>query len=188
LAHKFEYIKRPWKYRKHIGEEASKPVSMTGPKAKEMQERILQIENMKKGVSLKGNLFKPIATVEYPGYPLNIPIDLFAYPERRLEFAAHFIKPGHGFPVHVHDYADEVFLVIKGKGKILIEEEEHDAELFDVFYMPAGTWHTAYNPEENDEDFGVYIVASPQLSQKMRSAGWELTENIWKYLGYSKTK
>lgn len=178
-----ERIKRPWKY--VDGPEAAEAfVKLAGPKAEEMQRRIVQLEALRSEVPLKGNLFRPVAVAEYPGYPAYIPIDLFAYPERRLEFGVHVIKPGYGFPVHVHDYGDEVYLVVKGRGRVLIESEEFEAEPFDVFYMPSGRWHTGYNPKENKEDFWLYIVGAPQMSLKMRATGWELTESMWVHLGY----
>ena len=178
-------IKRSWKYVE--GPEAAQAFSgFAGPKADEMQRKVLDLERMKEGVPLKGNLFEPVAVAEYPGYPLHLPVALLAFPDRRLEFGMHIIEPGYGFPVHVHDYGDEVYLVVKGCGKLILDEQEFDAKPFDIFYIPSGLWHTGYNPEENEEDFYLCIVHAPPMSFKMRAMGWELTESMWTQLGYPK--
>ena len=39
----------------------------------------------------------------------------------------HSIEPGYGFPLHLHDYADENYLVVGGKGKVVVEGEVLDA-------------------------------------------------------------
>ena len=178
-------MKRNWKFVE--GPQAAASWGRMGGSEVEKLPAILEaLGKIKQGVSLKGNLFKPVITAGYEGYPLWGPINYLAYPERRLESGMHVFKPGYGLPVHVHDYADETFLVVKGNGKFMIDEQEFDAGPFDVFYAPCGSWHTAYNPAENEEDFYLYIVGAPALSFKMREEGWELTENLWAKLGYRK--
>lgn len=159
---------------------------MSGPEVEKIPAIFEALAKAKEGVSLKGNLFEPVIKAHFPGYPAWVPINLLAYPERRLEMGMHLIQPGYGFPMHVHDYADECFLVVKGKGKFIIGDEEFDAGPFDTFYAPSGIWHTAYNPAENQEDYCLYIVGSPPLAFAMRAAGWELTENLWAQMGYKK--
>ena len=174
--------KRVWKSveRSKVAELFSR---LKGDEASKALKKLSVIQSVKKGVSLKGNLFEPILIVDYPNYPLHIPIDLLAYPERRLEFGLHIIKPGYGFSVHVHDYADEVFLVIEGHGKVMIGGKKYDAKPHDVFYIPAGVWHSAYNPEENESDFKLFCVSSPPMALNLRMKGWQLTEDIWKKAG-----
>lgn len=177
--------KRSWKFVE--GPQASESWGrMGGSEVPKLPGILEALDRVKEGVSLKGKLFQPVISAEYEGYPAWLPINFLAYPERRLEMGMHLIRPGYGFPVHVHDYADEVFLVVKGKGKFILDDQEFDAEPWDVFYAPCGTWHTAYNPEENRAEFCLYIVGSPPLAFKMRAQGWELTEDLWAQMGYRK--
>lgn len=135
----------------------------------------------------KGNLFKPVFTYNFPGYPRHHPINLAAFPQRTVDFDMHSIEPGYGFPVHLHDYADESYVVIGGKGKIVFEGELLDAEQHDVFYIPPGKWHCAFNPKENTEPFHLFILQAPRVSDELSELGYvEITKSQWDQLGLPK--
>lgn len=50
-------------------------------------------------------------------------------------------EPGQSVPLHTHPKSDESFLVVEGRGKITIDQEEQDAESGCIFYVPAGVTH-----------------------------------------------
>jgi len=152
----------------------------TGP----VMQKLRELEKMAR---YKGNLFKPAFSYHFPGYPRHHPINLAAFPQRTVDFDMHSIEPGYGFPIHLHDYADENYLVIGGKGKVVVENEVLDAEIHDVFYIPPGKWHCAFNPADNPEPFHLFILQAPRVSDELGELGYvEITKSQWDKLGLPK--
>jgi mannose-6-phosphate isomerase-like protein (cupin superfamily) len=148
-----------------------------------------KLRELERMASFKGNLFKPAFTYNFKGYPRHHPINLAAFPQRHVDFDMHSIEPGYGFPLHLHDYADENYLVIGGKGKIVIEGKVLDAEIHDVFYIPPGKWHCAFNPAGNTEVFHLFIFQTPRVSDELSELGYvEITKSQWDQLGLPKKK
>jgi quercetin dioxygenase-like cupin family protein len=56
---------------------------------------------------------------------------------------------GQSVALHVHPKSDECFLVLEGKGKITIDQEEQDAEPGSFFQVPAGVAHQWKNGAQN---------------------------------------
>ncbi|MHB9026352.1 MAG: cupin domain-containing protein [Armatimonadota bacterium] len=137
--------------------------------------------------SFKGNLFKPAFPYNFPGYPRHHPINLAAFPQRHVDFDMHSIEPGYGFPIHLHDYADENYLVIGGAGKVVIEDQVYDAAQHDIFYIPPGKWHCAFNPAGNTAPFHLFIFQTPRVSDELSDLGYvEITKSQWDQLGLPK--
>lgn len=144
-------------------------------------EKLRELEGM---ASFKGNLFKPVFSYHFKGYPRHHPINLAAFPQRHVDFDMHSIDPGYGFPIHLHDYADENYLVVGGRGKVVIEGEVLDADLHDVFYIPPGKWHCAFNPADNRDPFHLFIFQTPRVSDELNELGYvEITKSQWDRLG-----
>ena len=81
----------------------------------------------------------------------------------------------------------ENYLVIGGKGKVIVEENVLDAEQHDVFYIPPGKWHCAFNPAENTEPFHLFILQAPRVSDELSEMGYvEITKTQWDKLGLPK--
>lgn len=146
-----------------------------------------KLRELEKLTSFKGNLFRPAFSCNFPGYPRHHPINLAAFPQRTVDFDMHSIEPGYGFPLHLHDYADENYLVIGGNGRVVVEGEVYDASIHDVFYIPPGKWHCAFNPAENTEVFHLFIVQAPRVSDELNELGYvEITKSQWDQLGLPK--
>lgn len=146
-----------------------------------------KLREMEKFGAYKGNLFRPVFSYNFQGYPRHHPINLAAFPQRHVDFDMHSIEPGYGFPIHLHDYADENYLVVGGKGKVLVENQVLDAELHDVFYIPPGKWHCAFNPKENTEPFHLFILQTPRISDELSEMGYvEISKSQWDKLGLPK--
>ena len=167
---------------------ATADVWNNSPEAQNALKPVMQnLRELEKLTNHKGNLFKPAFTYNFPGYPRHHPINLAAFPQRTVDFDMHSIEPGYGFPIHLHDYADENYLVIGGKGKIVIEDEIYDAEIHDVFYIPPGKWHCAFNPVENTEVFHLFILQAPRVSDELSELGYiEITKSQWDKLDLPK--
>ena len=73
------------------------------------------------------------------------------------------------------------------KGKVVVEGEVLDAEQHDVFYIPPGKWHCAFNPAENTEVFNLFILQAPRVSDELNELGYvEITKSQWDQLGLPK--
>jgi mannose-6-phosphate isomerase-like protein (cupin superfamily) len=163
-----------------VWDESPEAAAATGPVMAKLRE-------LEKLGSFKGNLFKPAFSYNFPGYPRHHPINLAAFPQRHVDYDMHSIEPGYGFPIHLHDYADENYLVIGGKGKVVVENEVFDAGIHDVFYIPPGKWHCAFNPAEHTEPFHLFIFQAPRVSDELSEMGYvEITKSQWTQLGLPK--
>lgn len=163
-----------------VWDESPEAAAATGP----VMEKLRELERLG---SYKGNLFKPAFSYNFPGYPRHHPINLAAFPQRHVDYDMHSIEPGYGFPIHLHDYADENYLVIGGSGKVIVENDVYDAEKHDVFYIPPGKWHCAFNPATNTEVFHLFIFQAPRVSDELSDMGYvEITKTQWDQLGLPK--
>ena len=54
------------------------------------------------------------------------------------------LNPGHGMNYHSHQFRDEVWTVISGEGRTVIDGVEKRVGPGDVLHMPAGTKHTVF--------------------------------------------
>ncbi len=52
------------------------------------------------------------------------------------------LNPGHGMNYHSHVYRDEVWTVVSGTGRVILDGEESAVAAGDVVRMPAGVKHT----------------------------------------------
>jgi mannose-1-phosphate guanylyltransferase len=52
------------------------------------------------------------------------------------------LNPGHSMNYHCHERRDEVWTIISGEGRAIIDGEVQDVKAGDVVTMEAGCWHT----------------------------------------------
>ena len=52
------------------------------------------------------------------------------------------LNPGHSMNYHSHQYRDEVWTVIDGSGRVVVDEKMKEVKVGDVVCMPAGSRHT----------------------------------------------
>ena len=124
---------------------------------------------------LKGNLNDPSFIINRPRKELHFPINIFNIPQRRANYSLAIIKPGGGWPVEVHETVDDVYLVLKGKGKVELDGKIFDANPMDVFHITSGTNHRLYNPKNNKEDLHVWLVETPGTPLDIKVKEWNLT-------------
>jgi len=81
----------------------------------------------------------------------------------RKDNAPHFalrsfsVEPGGHTPKHQHDYEHEVF-VVSGRGRVLLEGQDHDIRGGDTIYVPANELHQFTVPEDAGEPFRFLCV------------------------------
>lgn len=52
------------------------------------------------------------------------------------------LNAGHGMNYHSHEHRDEVWTVVEGRGRVIVDGAEREVAAGDVLKMPAGTPHT----------------------------------------------
>ena len=57
------------------------------------------------------------------------------------------LNPGHGMNYHSHERRDEVWTIVSGTGRVILDGEEKTVETGDVINMPAGMKHTVFASE-----------------------------------------
>lgn len=58
------------------------------------------------------------------------------------------LNPGHGMNYHSHEHRDEVWTVVSGKGKTVVDGVEREVKAGDVITMAAGCRHTIFADTE----------------------------------------
>jgi quercetin dioxygenase-like cupin family protein len=83
-----------------------------------------------------------------------------------------------------HTSLQEVFYVVKGKGRITVEEEQHPVRDGDTILIPSTSCHTLTNSEE--EPMELLVVLGDVPSEKMGTAAEKLVIRNWRQAPVSK--
>lgn len=93
----------------------------------------------------------------------------------RLAVGTQTLRPGAGIGVHRHVAADEVLVVQKGTGLVLVDGRRLAVEPGTTAVVPAGAWHGVENAVELEL---LWIVSPPGLEDFFReTAGRALTRD-----------
>jgi len=93
----------------------------------------------------------------------------------RLAVGTQTLRPGAGIGVHRHVGADEVRIVQKGTGWVLVNGRKLAVEPGATAFVPAGAWHGVENAAELEI---LWIVSPPGLEDFFReTAGRPLTRD-----------
>ena len=86
--------------------------------------------------------------VDYPGETCRI----YSGPLRceNLAFIVNRQLPGASGTLHSHDVAEEIYIVLRGRGQMIVGEEKVEARELDAFRIPPGVDHSTANPYEDD--------------------------------------
>lgn len=145
---------------------------LTGDGAQVAHDFDAKVAEMRAHEPLKGNLYDSRVNADFPGSPCLLPINFLLYPERGMDFVLLRGEPGSRFPEHVHGYGDEIYLIISGRGFVIIDGEEYPAEQHDIFYIPAGVPHWYRAADDSTEPFDLFAVNTPAVKADMRSTYW----------------
>ena len=63
------------------------------------------------------------------------------------------LLPGKTFRRHLHDNMEEVFIIVKGRARIMVDDEEAEISDGDVVVIPVGSVHTMENLGQDNVDF-----------------------------------
>ena len=77
-----------------------------------------------------------------------------------------YVPPGYRFPYgHTHEKQEEVYVVVRGSGRMKIDDEIVELEEWDAVRVPPGTWR---GYEAGPEGLGLLVIGAPNLGDDPR--------------------
>jgi len=77
------------------------------------------------------------------------------------------IPPGYRFPYgHVHEEQEEVYVIVRGSGRMKLDDEVVDVGEWDVVRVPPGTWR---GYEAGPEGLEILVFGAPSLGEDPRA-------------------
>ena len=87
----------------------------------------------------------------------------------RLEQSAlsyQWVPPGYRFPYgHSHSTQEEVYVVVRGSGRMKLDDQIVDVKEWDAVRVPPGTWR---GYEAGPEGLELLVVGAPNLGEDPR--------------------
>ena len=71
------------------------------------------------------------------------------------------LEPGQSQKVHAHDGADKFYLVLEGRGKFTVGDEEKEADTGSLVVAPSGVPHGVTNV--GDARLSLLVAIAPRL-------------------------
>ena len=76
------------------------------------------------------------------------------------------IPPGHRFPYgHTHAAQEEVYVVVRGSGRMKLDDEIVEVREWDAVRVPAGTWR---GYEAGPHGLEILVIGAPNLGEDPR--------------------
>jgi mannose-6-phosphate isomerase-like protein (cupin superfamily) len=76
------------------------------------------------------------------------------------------VPPNYRFPYgHTHKKQEEVYVVVRGSGRMKLDEEIIELREWDAVRVPAGTWR---GYEAGPEGLEIIVVGAPHLGENPR--------------------
>ena len=77
-----------------------------------------------------------------------------------------YVPPGYRFPYgHTHERQEEVYVVVRGSGRMKVDDEIVDVQEWDAVRVPPGTWR---GYEAGPEGLELLVVGAPNLGDDPR--------------------
>jgi mannose-6-phosphate isomerase-like protein (cupin superfamily) len=76
------------------------------------------------------------------------------------------VPPNHRFPYgHTHKEQEEVYVVVRGSGRMKLDEEIVELGVWDAVRVPPGTWR---GYEAGPEGLEILVIGAPNLGENPR--------------------
>ena len=76
------------------------------------------------------------------------------------------VPPGYRFPYgHTHETQEEVYVVVRGSGRMKLDDEIFDLTLWDAVRVPPGSWR---GYEAGPEGLELLVIGAPNLGDNPR--------------------
>jgi quercetin dioxygenase-like cupin family protein len=145
---------------------------LTGAEADLTREFDETVHSVRERMSVAGNLYEPRLAADFPGTRCHLPINWLLMPDRKFDYVLLRASPGESFPLHVHGYGDEIYLVLAGRGTVFLEDQSHEAGPNDIFHIAPGVPHGFEAASDTDETFDIFVVNAPAVPARLRSRYW----------------
>src|SRR5687768_3150834 len=74
--------------------------------------------------------------------------------------ARHALQAGKRSDYHVHNDAEQLYYVLRGQGKMIVDDETYPIREGDVIYLPPGVRHRAVN---DSDDWMEHVIITARL-------------------------
>ena len=82
----------------------------------------------------------------------------------RSALSYQLIPPGYRFPYgHTHKQQEEVYVVLRGNGRMKLDDEIVELKEWDAVRVPPGTWR---GYEAGPEGLEMFVIAAPNRDQR----------------------
>jgi mannose-6-phosphate isomerase-like protein (cupin superfamily) len=76
------------------------------------------------------------------------------------------VPPGYRFPYgHTHEKQEEVYVVVRGSGRMKLDDEIVELKEWDAVRVPPGTWR---GYEAGPEGLEIIVIGAPSLGENRR--------------------
>jgi len=77
------------------------------------------------------------------------------------------VPPGYRFPYgHTHNTQEEIYVVVRGSGRMKLDDEIVAIEQWDAVRVPPGTWR---GYEAGPDGLEIFVIGAPNLGADPRS-------------------
>ena len=117
------------------------------------------LRNIKEDLDDLGSLFNGAPDLEFRA--ATGPLEL---EESGLSYQR--VPPGYRFPYgHTHKTQEEVYVVLRGSGRMKLDDEIVELEEWDAVRVPPGTWR---GYEAGSEGLEILVIGAPNLGEDPR--------------------
>jgi mannose-6-phosphate isomerase-like protein (cupin superfamily) len=115
--------------------------------------------NLKQDVEDIGSVFDGPPDLEFRAATKALELEQCALTYQR-------VPPGYRFPFgHTHKSQEEVYLVVRGSGRMKVDDEIVEIKEWDAVRVPAGAWR---GYEASSEGLEILVIGAPNLGQGVR--------------------
>jgi mannose-6-phosphate isomerase-like protein (cupin superfamily) len=115
--------------------------------------------NIKRDVEDIGSVFDGPPDLEFHAATKPLELEQSALTHQR-------VPPGYRFPHgHSHHTQEEVYVVVRGSGRMKVDDEVFDLEEWDAVRVPPGMWRGF---EAGSEGLELLVVGAPNLGDDPR--------------------
>lgn len=76
------------------------------------------------------------------------------------------VPPGSRFPYgHTHETQEEIYVVVRGSGRMKLDDEIIDLQEWDAVRVPPGTWR---GYEAGPDGLELFVIGAPNLGEDPR--------------------
>jgi mannose-6-phosphate isomerase-like protein (cupin superfamily) len=117
------------------------------------------LRNIKQDVEDIGSAFNGAPDLEFRAATKVLVLEQSALSYQR-------VPPGYRFPYgHTHEKQEEVYVVIRGSGRMKLDDEIVELEEWDAVRVPPGTWR---GYEAGPNGLELLVIGAPNLGEDPR--------------------